>query len=129
MLPSKLHCSVIAIAIIFLPVINTKLPATLQVGVGFPTRLASLAPLTANVRIAMPKLAQSELRTIIEQASLNVKRRVEVIEPSILASGAVQIPGSAGWFQAASSRTKVVAKNFSREALVTEEASKIIANM
>ena len=43
-------------------------------------------------------------------------------------TGAVQTPGSVGWFVAASSRTKVVAKNFSREALITEEASKIIAN-
>ncbi|KAI1303198.1 Peroxidasin -like protein [Halotydeus destructor] len=100
----------------------------LKAGPGVPVKLASLAPLAANIRVSMPNLPQNELNSIIEQATLNVKRRLEVIEPSILASGAVQIPGSPGWFQAASSRTKVVAKNFSREALITEEASKIISN-
>lgn len=78
--------------------------------------------------VSVPKIPTTELDTIIDQAILNVKRRHEVVEPSILSSGAVAVPGTPGWFVAASSRTKVIAKNYSREALVSEEVSKIIAN-
>lgn len=78
--------------------------------------------------VSVPKIPASELDTIIEQAMLNIKRRHEVTEPTILSSGAVAVPGTPGWFVAASSRTKVIAKNYSREALVSEEVSKIIAN-
>lgn len=41
-------------------------------------------------------------------------------------SGAIQIPGSQGWFLAASSRTKILAKNYSKSALIAEKASKMI---
>jgi hypothetical protein len=37
--------------------------------------------------VTVPKIPQKELDTIVEQATLNVKRRLEVIEPSILAAG------------------------------------------
>lgn len=36
---------------------------------------------------SLPKISASELRDIIDQASLNIKRRLEIVEPSILASG------------------------------------------
>uniref|UniRef100_T1KSA2 Uncharacterized protein n=1 Tax=Tetranychus urticae TaxID=32264 RepID=T1KSA2_TETUR len=68
------------------------------------------------------------LNDIINQAENTVRRRIEELEPSILSSGAIQVPGSQGWFLAAASRTKIVAKNFSRPALIAEETSKIIAN-
>jgi len=42
--------------------------------------------------------------------------------------GAIQTPGSAGWFVAASAKTKIIAKNFSRSALVSEEATRILSN-
>ncbi|RWS06651.1 Peroxidasin-like protein, partial [Dinothrombium tinctorium] len=41
---------------------------------------------------------------------------------------AIQKQGTQGWFLAASSRTKVIAKNYSKSALIAEEVSKIIAN-
>ena len=45
----------------------------------------------------------------------------------LLISGAIQVPGSHGWLLAASSRTKILAKNYSKSALIAEETSKIIA--
>lgn len=41
----------------------------------------------SEARVTIPKIPQTELQTILEQASLNVKRRLEVIEPNILANG------------------------------------------
>lgn len=41
--------------------------------------------------------------------------------------GVVLEPGSPAWFAAASAKTKVVAKNISRIALVSEEATRSLA--
>ena len=38
-----------------------------------------------------------------------------------------QVPGTPEWFMAASTKTKVVAKNISRVALISEEATKYLA--
>lgn len=41
----------------------------------------------SQLKVTVPKIPEAELETIVEQATVNVKRRLEVIEPSILASG------------------------------------------
>src|SRR5438046_2986723 len=41
----------------------------------------------AQLKVTVPKIPQAELDTIVEQATLNVKRRLELVEPSILAAG------------------------------------------
>lgn len=46
----------------------------------------------AQLKVTVPKIPQAELDTIVEQATLNVKRRLEVIEPSILAAGESSSP-------------------------------------
>jgi hypothetical protein len=45
-----------------------------------------------------------------------------------LIAGAIQTPGSVGWFIAASAKTKIIAKNYSRLALIAEEATKTLVN-
>lgn len=40
-----------------------------------------------QLKVTVPRIPPSELENIVTQATLNVKRRLEVIEPSILASG------------------------------------------
>lgn len=42
--------------------------------------------------------------------------------------GAVQKPGTPEWYASAISKTKVMAKNYSRMALVAEEATRKITN-
>lgn len=42
--------------------------------------------------------------------------------------GAVQTPGSFGWFAAASAKTKVISKNYSNSALIAEEATKLLVD-
>lgn len=49
--------------------------------------LANSLPALSQLKVTVPKIPQTELDTIVTQATLNVKRRLEVIEPSILASG------------------------------------------
>lgn len=49
--------------------------------------LGSLPESWSQLKVTVPKIPQSELETIVAQATLNVKRRLEVIEPNILASG------------------------------------------
>ena len=41
----------------------------------------------SQLKVTVPKIPEAELETIVQQATLNVKRRLEVIEPSILAAG------------------------------------------
>ena len=53
--------------------------------------------------------------------------RFENLEKEIYRSSARQIPGTPEWFMAASTKTKVVAKNISRIALISEEATKYLA--
>ncbi|XP_074603840.1 uncharacterized protein LOC141857262 [Brevipalpus obovatus] len=73
------------------------------------------------------QVTKRDLNEIMNQAEVKVRRRLEIIEPSIFSNGAIQVPGSHGWFLAASSRTKILAKNYSKSALIAEETSKIIA--
>ena len=58
----------------------SSLPLLLLLAVSQRTVLSQLT-------VTVPKIPQSELETIVTQASLNVRRRLEVIEPNILASG------------------------------------------
>ncbi|XP_055950747.1 uncharacterized protein LOC129984809 isoform X3 [Argiope bruennichi] len=57
-----------------------------------------------------------------------VERRLGLLEQSIYANGIVLDPGSPSWFAAASAKTKVVAKNISKMALVAEETTRLLAN-
>ncbi|XP_054167499.1 peroxidasin homolog pxn-1-like [Oppia nitens] len=76
----------------------------------------------------MPKIAGEDLRKAVSIANERVRKRLEVLEPHIFSNGAIQTPGSVGWFVAASAKTKVIAKNYSRSALISEEATKLLVN-
>ncbi|XP_035230877.1 uncharacterized protein LOC118202791, partial [Stegodyphus dumicola] len=74
----------------------------------------------------IPRISSSELGKIIDRAQAVVERRLETTEQNIYKNGIVLEPGSPAWFAAASAKTKVIAKNISRMALVSEEATRAL---
>ena len=68
-----------------------------------------------------------DMASFVAEADASITERFEVLEPKIYASDARQVPKSPEWFMSASSKIKVIAKNFSRAALVAEEATKYLA--
>ncbi|CAG0880270.1 unnamed protein product [Cyprideis torosa] len=86
-----------------------------------------ISPLPRGPVVRMPPISFREVGAAVTAATISVDRRFQETEPKIVKSGVRQIPKSPAWFMAASAKTKVVAKNISRIALISEEATKIIA--
>ncbi|CAG0882057.1 unnamed protein product [Darwinula stevensoni] len=86
-----------------------------------------ISPLPRAPHPDMPPLSFRDIHSFVQRASEVIHQRYETVEPRIFNSGVRQIPGSAAWFLAASAKTKVVTKNISRIALISEEATKFIA--
>nr|XP_045625957.1 uncharacterized protein LOC123775117 isoform X1 [Procambarus clarkii] len=84
-------------------------------------------PIPSGPRVTMPHISFRDMGNLVHQATLAVNERFDSIEPAIYNSGARQVPGTPAWFMAASHKTKVVAKNISRIALISEEATKYTA--
>ncbi|ROT73076.1 Peroxidasin-like protein [Penaeus vannamei] len=84
-------------------------------------------PIPSGPRVTMPHISFRDMGNIVHQATLAVNERFDSIEPAIFNSGARQVPGTPAWYMAASHKTKVVAKNISRIALISEEATKYMA--
>lgn len=60
--------------------------------------------------------------------SLRRQRHIwNITEPTLFANGVAMRPGQAPWFLGAMGKTKVVSKNISALALITEEASRNLA--
>ncbi|XP_066966367.1 uncharacterized protein [Macrobrachium rosenbergii] len=93
---------------------------------GFPLPV-DIDPIPSGPRVTMPHISFRDMGNIVHQATLAVNERFDSIEPAIYNSGARQVPGTPAWFMAASHKTKVVAKNISRIALISEEATKYMA--
>ena len=77
--------------------------------------------------MTMPALTQREVASMVAQAAQAVSTRFDKLEPEIFTKGARLQTNTAAWFNAASHKTKVVAKNASRVALIAEEATKFLA--
>ncbi|XP_071043918.1 uncharacterized protein [Parasteatoda tepidariorum] len=86
-------------------------------------------PIPEGPKVRMPRISADEMKKYIEQASEVVRVRMESTEPSIYRSGAIQKPGTSEWYASAISRLKSAAKNYSRMALIAEEATRRIANV
>ncbi|XP_042238092.1 uncharacterized protein LOC121876775 isoform X2 [Homarus americanus] len=93
---------------------------------GFPLPV-DIEPIPSGPRVTMPHISFRDMGNLVHQATLAVNERFDSIEPAIYNSGARQVPGTPAWFMAASHKTKVVAKNISRIALISEEATKYTA--
>ncbi|GFT42805.1 chorion peroxidase [Nephila pilipes] len=76
----------------------------------------------------IPRISSAELEKYVNRSVAMVERRLGLLEQSIYANGIVLDPGSPSWFAAASAKTKVVAKNISKMALVAEEATRLLTN-
>ncbi|XP_046649370.1 uncharacterized protein LOC124340779 isoform X2 [Daphnia pulicaria] len=87
-----------------------------------------IEPINEKVRVAMPHFNVQDLTTYANQAAAAIATRFDDFEPTLLASNDSRLQtSSAAWFMAASHKTKVVAKNISRIALMAEEATKYFA--
>ncbi|XP_023215778.1 uncharacterized protein LOC111618468 [Centruroides sculpturatus] len=84
-------------------------------------------PIPEGPKVLMPRFSTEDLKKYIDEAVRKVDLRMENIEPAIYKSGAIQRPGTPEWFASASAKTKIAAKNYSRNAIVAEEATKIIS--
>ncbi|XP_045123660.1 uncharacterized protein LOC123511596 isoform X2 [Portunus trituberculatus] len=93
---------------------------------GFPLPV-DIDPIPSGPHVTMPHISFRDMGNFVHQAALAVNERFDTIEPAIYQSGARQVPGTPAWFMAASHKTKVVAKNISRIALISEEATKYTA--
>ncbi|XP_071514131.1 uncharacterized protein [Panulirus ornatus] len=93
---------------------------------GFPLPV-DIDPIPSGPRVTMPHISFRDMGNLVHQATLAVNDRFDSIEPAIYNSGARLVPGSPAWYMAASHKTKVVAKNISRIALISEEATKYTA--
>ncbi|KAK4296820.1 hypothetical protein Pmani_030713 [Petrolisthes manimaculis] len=93
---------------------------------GFPLP-KDIDPIPSGPRVTMPHISFRDMGNLVHQATLAINERFDSIEPAIYNSGARQVPGTPAWFMAASHKTKVVAKNISRIALISEEATKYTA--
>ena len=103
-----------------------------------------------RVKVAMPHVNSRDMLTFATQAKAAIDARFDQVEPAIFSSngesgtiddttssllltgkllrplGAKLEPSTAAWYMAASHKTKVVAKNISRIALLAEETTKYI---
>lgn len=77
--------------------------------------------------VLLPEVSFRDMDNFVKEALKTVDDRFENLEKEIYRSSARQIPGTPEWFMAASTKTKVVAKNISRIALISEEATKYLA--
>uniref|UniRef100_A0A6A7FZ72 Peroxidasin-like protein n=1 Tax=Hirondellea gigas TaxID=1518452 RepID=A0A6A7FZ72_9CRUS len=93
---------------------------------GFPIPI-DIDPIPSGPRVTMPHISFRDMGNQVELATIAVNERFDTIEPAIYNNGVRQIPGTPAWFMAASHKTKVVAKNISRIALIAEEATKYMA--
>ncbi|XP_063857523.1 uncharacterized protein LOC135099020 [Scylla paramamosain] len=84
-------------------------------------------PIPSGPHVTMPHISFRDMGNLVQQAAVAVNERFDTIEPAIYQSGARQVPGTPAWFMAASHKTKVVAKDISRIALISEEATKYTA--
>ncbi|XP_063857521.1 uncharacterized protein LOC135099026 [Scylla paramamosain] len=84
-------------------------------------------PIPSGPHVTMPHISFRDMGNLVQQDAVAVNERFDTIEPAIYQSGARQVPGTPDWFMAASHKTKVVAKNISRIALISEEATKYTA--
>ncbi|KAF8790333.1 uncharacterized protein LOC129959954 isoform X2 [Argiope bruennichi] len=85
-------------------------------------------PIPEGPKVLMPRISPEEMKKFIDQAADHVRFRMESTEPSIYRSGAVQKPGTPEYYASATTRIKMEAKNYSRIALIAEEATRRIAN-
>lgn len=76
---------------------------------------------------SLPQISFREMAAIVSEAEVAIKNRFDLLEPSIYDSDARQLPKSPEWFMSASAKIKILAKNISKVALVSEEATKYIA--
>ena len=77
--------------------------------------------------VEVPDISFRDMASFVSEAQKTIEDRFENLEREIYKSRARQTPGSPEWFMAASTKTKVVAKNISLVALVSEEATKYLA--
>ncbi|XP_067144092.1 uncharacterized protein [Centruroides vittatus] len=77
-------------------------------------------------RIPMPRIKTNDMRRYVQEAEQIVHQRIDVTESKIFKNGVLQLPGTPAWFAAASAKTKVIAKNYSNVALLSEETTKLI---
>lgn len=77
--------------------------------------------------VRLPEVSFRDMDEFVKEAQRTIDDRFENLEKEIYRSSARQIPGTPEWFMAASTKTKVVAKNISRIALISEEATKYLA--
>lgn len=77
--------------------------------------------------VEVPDISFRDMASFVNEAQKTIEDRFENLEREIYKSRARQVPGSPEWFMAASTKTKVVAKNISLVALVSEEATKYLA--
>ena len=77
--------------------------------------------------VLLPEVSFRDMDNFVKEAHKTVDDRFDNLEKEIYRSSARQIPGTPEWFMAASTKTKVVAKNISRIALISEEATKYLA--
>ncbi|GFS34872.1 uncharacterized protein TNIN_388581 [Trichonephila inaurata madagascariensis] len=85
-------------------------------------------PIPEGPKVLMPRISPEEMKKFIDQAAETVRFRMESTEPSIYRSGAIQRPGTPEYYASATTRIKIEAKNYSRIALIAEEATRRIAN-
>jgi len=77
--------------------------------------------------VLVPDVSFRDMDSFVNEAKKTIEDRFENLEKEIYKSSARQVPGSPEWFMAASTKTKVVAKNISKVALISEEATKYLA--
>ena len=77
--------------------------------------------------VLLPEVSFRDMDNFVAEAQRTIDDRFEKLEKEIYRSSARQVPGTPEWFMAASTKTKVVAKNISRIALISEEATKYLA--
>ena len=77
--------------------------------------------------VEVPDISFRDMASFVSEAQKTIEDRFEKLEKEIYQSRARQVPGSPEWFMAASFKTKVVAKNISLVALISEEATKYLA--
>ena len=78
-------------------------------------------------QVTIPDISFRDMASFVEEARKTIEDRFNTLEREIHKSSARQVPGTPEWFMAASTKTKVVAKNISRIALISEEATKYLA--
>ncbi|XP_042900763.1 uncharacterized protein [Parasteatoda tepidariorum] len=94
--------------------------------VNFQSTSSDKTPIPTPKVTRLPRISSLELGEIVGKAVVEIDKRLNSLEQRIFRNGIVLDPGSPSWFAAASAKTKVAAKNVSRMALVSEEASKLL---